>query len=294
MEHRIRRHDGAYRRFVSRGEPVPDPYGRTVEWFGTCTDVEDRRLAEEDLHKAHLELAHITRLTTMGELAASIAHEINQPLGAIVNNANVALRIADKEEAASDAELRDVLFDIIDDASRGSAIVARLRELVQRVAPSKEPLQLNDLVGEVLALAELELGERRVTVRLEIGGDLPPVLGDQVQLQQVFLNLVMNAAEAMSAVPDERRLLTIGGGLWERNGQPAALIRVHDLGCGFAVKDSERLFDAFYTTKPNGLGMGLRISHSIVEAHGGHLWAEANPDAGATFFVALPGSISAR
>ena len=154
MEYRMRRRDGSYRRFVCRGEPVPDSHGRMVEWFGTCTDVEDRRLAQEDLHKAHLELAHITRLTTMGELAASIAHEINQPLGAIVNNANVALRIAGTEEAASDEELRDVLSDIVDDASRASAIIARLRELVQRVAPSREPLQLNDLVREVLALAQ--------------------------------------------------------------------------------------------------------------------------------------------
>ena len=291
MEYRLRRRDGSYRRFVCRGEPVPDSQGRMVEWFGTCTDVEDRRLAQEDLHKAHLELAHITRLTTMGELAASIAHEINQPLGAIVNNASVALRIAGTSEAASDEELRDVLSDIIDDASRGSAIIARLRELVQRVAPSKEPLPLNDLVREVLALAEPELTERRITVRLELHGDLPRVLGDQVQLQQVILNLVTNAAESMGAVPDERRILTIGGGLWQRNGLPAALITVHDLGCGFAAEDSERLFEAFYTTKPKGLGMGLRIAHSIVEAHGGHLWVEANPDAGATFFVALPGSI---
>lgn len=291
MEYRLRRRDGSYRRFVCRGEPVSDSYGRMVEWFGTCTDVEDRRLAHEDLRKAHLELAHVTRLTTMGELAASIAHEINQPLGAIVNNANVALRIAGTEEGASGGELRSVLSDIIYDASRGSAIIARLRELVQRVAPSRQLLQLNALVREVLALAEPELTQRRITVRLEIGGDLPRVWGDQVQLQQVILNLVTNAAEAMSAVPDERRIMTIGGRLSPRNGQPAALITVHDVGCGFGTNDAERLFDAFYTTKPKGLGMGLRISHSIVEAHGGHLWAEPNPDAGATFFVALPASI---
>jgi PAS domain S-box-containing protein len=291
MEYRLRRRDGSYRRFVCRGEPVSDSYGRMVEWFGTCTDVEERRLAQEDLHKAHLELAHITRLTAMGELAASIAHEINQPLGAIVNNANVGLRIAGTKKAASHEELRDVLSDIVDDASRGSAIITRLRELVQRGVPSRELLQPDDVVRKVLALAKPELTQRRVSVRLEIGADLPRVLGDQVQLQQVFLNLVMNAAEAMSAVPAERRILTIGGGLWQRNGQPAALITVHDVGCGFGTKDFERLFEAFYTTKPNGLGMGLRISRSIVEAHGGHVWAEANPDAGATFFVALPGSI---
>ena len=293
MEYRMRRRDGSYRRFVCRGEPVPDSYGRMIEWFGTCTDIEDRRLAKEDLHKAHLELAHITRLMTVGELAAAIAHEINQPLGAIVNNANVALRFAGTEEAASHQELRDVLSDIVNDASRASAIIARLRVLMQRVAPSREPLQLNDLVREVLALAQPELTERRVTVRLEIREDLPRVLGDRVQLQQMTLNLVMNAAEAMSAVPDELRILTICGSLRQRNGQLAALITVHDVGCGFGAEDSERLFEAFYTTKPKGLGMGLRIAHSIVEAHGGHLWAEANPDAGATFFVALPGSTPA-
>lgn len=291
MEYRMRRRDGSYRRFICRGQPVADSYGRMAEWFGTCTDVEDRRLAEEDLHKARLELAHITRLTTMGELAAAIAHEINQPLGAIVNNANVARRIAGTGEATTEEEVRDVLSDIIDDASRASAIIARLRELVQRVAPSTAPLQLHDLVREVLALAQPELTERRVTVRLEIAGDLPRVWGDQIQLQQVILNLVTNAAEAMSAVPDERRILTIGGRLWQKNGQIAALITVHDLGCGFGTEDSERLFEAFYTTKPKGLGMGLRISHSIVEAHGGHLWAEANPDAGATFFMVLLGCV---
>lgn len=291
MEYRLRRRDGSYRRFVGRGEPVPDSYGRMVEWFGTSTDVEDRRQAAEDLCKAHMELADMMRLTSMGELAASIAHEINQPLGAIVNNANVALRLAGTEEAALNEKLRDVLSDIVDDARRASAIIARQRELVQRIAPSREPLPLHDLVREVLALAQPELKERRITVRLEIRGDLPPVLGDHVQLQQVILNLVMNAAEAMSAVPDKRRILTIGGRLWRRNGQLATLITVHDVGCGFGTDDSEQLFKAFYTTKPNGLGMGLRIAHSIVEAHGGHLWAEPNPDAGATFFVALPGSM---
>lgn len=292
-EYRLRGRDGSYRRFVCRGEPVPDSNGRMVEWFGTSTDVEDRRLAGEDLNKAQLELAHVTRLMTMGELAAAIAHEINQPLGAIVNNANIALRIPGPEEAAADEGLRDVLSEIIDDATRASAIIARLRGLMQRVAPSRVPLEVNDLVRVVLALARGELTQRRVTVRLEICGDLPLVLGDRVQLQQLILNLVMNAAEAMSAVPDERRILTIGGRLWQRNGQLAALITVHDVGCGFGTGAAERLFGAFYTTKPKGLGMGLRIAHSIVEAHGGHLWAEANPVAGATFFVALPGSTSA-
>lgn len=288
QEQRIRGRDGSYRRFICRALPVPDAYGRCLEWFGTSTDVEDRRHAQEQLHNAQSQLLRVTRLTTMGELAAAIAHQINQPLGAIVNNANVALRLAGAETVQAGEELRRVLSDVVNDANRASAIITRMRGLMKQAAPSSESLHLYDLIREVLAFAERDLVQRLITVRVELSQGLPRISGDRVQLQQMLLNLVINSAEAMSALPRPRRILTIGGWLSQRNGRLAALIAVHDSGCGFGVEDPECLFESLYTTKPNGLGMGLRISRSIAEAHGGHLWAHANEEGGATFFVSLP------
>jgi PAS domain S-box-containing protein len=266
--------------------------GGSVEYLvGLVLDTTERKHAEEALQKLQAELAHGARATTMGELAATIAHELNQPLGAIVNNANVALKIAPKESEGQ-GELAEVLSDIVRDAERASAIIARIRRPMERRTPGREPLQINDLVRDVLALARRELAQRGITICTELAEDLPQVAGDRVQLQQVLLNLLTNGAEAMSAVPGPRRILTIGGQRSEWNGQPTVLITVSDLGCGLGA-DPERLFEAFYTTKPTGIGMGLRISRSIVEAHGGHLWAQANEQTGATFFFSLPVATSA-
>jgi PAS domain S-box-containing protein len=287
MEQRIRGRDGRYRRFVCRGVAIKDEQGRPLEWFGTDTDVEDRRQAEEALQKTQAQLAHVSRVTLMGELAASIAHEINQPLGAIVNNGNVAIRIATAENTSHD-KLVEVLSDIVADANRTSAIIAHIRAVMKNYAPEKTSLQLKDVVEAVLALVQRELDERRVQVRTELPEDLPSVSGDRIQLQQVLLNLVMNGIEAMSDVDEARRILTIGGRRDDLAGQPAVVIAVRDFGNGFSPEDNERLFDAFYTTKPTGMGMGLRISRSIVEMHGGRLWATPNEGQGATFFCALP------
>ena len=222
----------------------------------------------------------------MGELAASIAHEINQPLGAIVNNSNVGLRLVNGARGLSH-ELRAVFSDIVYDANRASDIITRIRAMVRRELPEKVLLQLKDVIADVLALANRELTERRITARTELPENLPCVSGDRVQLQQVLLNLVMNSIEAMSGVADEQRVLTIGGTRDELAGHAAVRITVHDLGSGFRPEDSERLFEPFYTTKSHGLGMGLRISRSIVEAHGGRLWATANDGPGATFSCSL-------
>ncbi len=288
MEQRIRGRDGRYRRFVCRADPISDSQGRFVEWFGTSTDVEERRRAQEELHHAQSELFRVTRLTSLGELAAGIAHEVNQPLGAIVNNANVSLQLANGETAAARQELREVLSDIVNDANRASAIIAHMRGLMKQVAPGREPLQLADLVRDVLALAEREIAEHRITVRTEIPNELPPISADLVQMQQVLFNLVMNGIEALSATETSRRVLTIGGQDATLNDRSAVQITVRDLGCGFGTQDPEHLFESFYTTKPHGLGMGLRISRSIVEAHGGKLWARMNEDVGAIFFCLLP------
>jgi PAS domain S-box-containing protein len=287
MEQRVRGRDGRYRRFVCRAVAIKDEQGRPIEWFGTDTDVEERRRAEEALHKSQAELVHVSRVSLIGEMAASIAHEINQPLGAIVNNSNVAIRIATAKNGSLD-KLVEVLADIVSDANRTSAIIARIRAVMRKTSPEKTSLQLKGVVADVLALVHSELAGRRIEVRTELPEDLPSVSGDRVQLQQVLLNLVMNGIEAMSAVEDERRILTIRGQRDELDGRRAVLIAVHDLGAGFEPEDSERLFDAFYTTKPDGLGMGLRISRSIVEAHSGRLWAMSGAGPGATFYCVLP------
>jgi PAS domain S-box-containing protein len=284
---RIVRPDGTIRYVRSLGHPAFNESGDLIEYVGTIMDTTERKRAEEELRKTEAELTHVTRLTTMGELAASIAHEINQPLGAIVNNGNVAMRLATAENGSLD-KLVEVLSDVVSDANRTSAIIARIRSVMRKSAPEKTSLQLKDLVADVLALAQRELAERRIEVRTELPEDLPRVSGDRVQLHQVLLNLVMNAIDAMDGMEERRHILKIEGRTYEMAGDPAVLITVQDLGCGFKPEDSERLFEPFYTTKTGRMGMGLRISRSIVEAHGGHLWATSNDGEGATFHFALP------
>jgi PAS domain S-box-containing protein len=291
MEQRMRGRDGRYRRFMCRAQASRDAQGRPIEWFGTNTDVEERRQAEEALHKAQVDLAHLTRVTTMGELAASIAHEMNQPLGAIVNNGNVCLRLLSQASSRNDEAL-EALSDIVNDANRASAIIGRVRAMTQRTLPEETSLQLRDVIADVLALAHRELAEHRIQVRTGLPEDLPRVSGDRVQLQQVLLNLVMNGIEAMRGVEDGRRILMIAGQRDESAGQPSVRITVQDLGSGIEPETLERLFEAFYSTKPHGMGMGLRISRTIVEAHGGRLWAARNAGQGATFFFALPANES--
>jgi PAS domain S-box-containing protein len=262
-------------------ERAPAMFVKIVE------DITERKEAEERLQKAQAELAHVTRVTTMGELAASIAHEVNQPLGAILNNGNVCLRLLAAAPVVRD-EMREALSDIVNDANRTGAIIARIRALARRSIPEMTSLRLEDVIADVLTLARRELAERRITVRTETADDLPCVAGDRVQLQQVLLNLVINGVEAMNTVEPRRRTMTICGKRGELRGEPAAVITVRDLGNGFGSADLEQLFEPFYTTKAHGMGMGLRISRSIMEAHGGRLWATANSGAGATFLCAFP------
>jgi len=249
----------------------------------------ERKRAEAALRQAQAELAHVMRLTTVSELAASIAHEINPPLGAIVNNAYACRQLLAGAAPGPANPLAEALADIIDDAHRASAIIARVRALIKKTPVEKAPLDLGELLAEVLALAQRELSERRVRVVSRLAPGLPPVWGDRVQLQQVFLNLVINALEAMSAAAEARRVLTLEAQRDQLDGEPVVLVRVQDRGAGFGPGQAERLFEAFYTTKAHGLGMGLRISRSIVEAHAGRLWAVANArGGGATFLCALP------
>ena len=242
----------------------------------------ERKRAEDALTHVRAELAHVARVATLGEMSASIAHEINQPLAAVVNNAMACLNWLDAQhfdEARQSAEL------IIADGHRAGGIISRIRALAKKSAPRKDPVDINAIVLEVIALVRQELHAHRVSVRTALGKDLPPVRGDRIQLQQVVLNLTMNALEAMSGNDQGGpRTLSISS---TRAGPGAVLIAVADSGPGLSPASHERLFEAFHTTKPHGMGMGLAISRSIVEAHGGRLWATDNEPRGAVFQFTL-------
>jgi len=262
------------------------------------TNIEDLNRTQHELHKAQAELAHMTRVTTMGELTASIAHEVNQPLTAVVNNANACISLLElapnrpgesgPDGASNLEDIREALGEIRDDAERASAVVVRVRQLAKRAPVEKSLLDLKDVVREVLALARYESVARGVTIRTDLSQDLPRVSGDRVQLQQVLLNLVINGMDAMSTIEESQRVLIIGGHRETRDGSSKALLSVQDAGIGFKPEEMDRLFEAFYTTKPDGMGMGLAISRSIIEAHGGRLWAEPNRGLRATFLFSLP------
>ncbi|HEU5195234.1 MAG TPA: ATP-binding protein [Methylomirabilota bacterium] len=259
-----------------------DEAGR-LEFVGAVMDVTARRRAEDAARKAQGELAHVARVMTMGELTASIAHEINQPLGAIVNDAQASLNWLAAPAPDLD-KVRESVSSIMRDGNRAGDIIKRIRALVQKAETAKVPLDLDDTVREVLAFAEGEARRHRVTLRIELAG-VPPVVADRVQLQQVLLNLVMNGVEAMSPVADRPRQLLVRA----RRGAPnEVLVAVQDTGVGIDRQDLDRIFDPFYTTKPQGMGMGLAICRSIVESHGGTLRAVPNDGPGTTFELTLP------
>jgi C4-dicarboxylate-specific signal transduction histidine kinase len=245
--------------------------------------VEDRERAEETLRKSQAELAHVTRVMTMGELAASIAHEINQPLAAIVNNGGACLRWLASDSPNID-EAREAARDIVRDGTRAGEVITRIRTLLRKTETEKTPLDINRTIQEVILLTQNEAARKRVELRIELAADLPPVLGDRVQLQQVILNLVMNGVEAMASVTDRPRELFICSHSHESD---QVLVSVQDSGVGIDLANMEELFSAFYTTKAQGLGMGLAISRSIVEDHGGKLWAVPNDCPGTTFQFTL-------
>ena len=253
----------------------------------TVVDLSERKRSEEALRQAQAALTHVSRVATVGEVSASIAHEVNQPLGAIANNASACLSLLSSAEPKLD-EVREALADIVSDAERASATIERVRGLAKRSAPERIPVRLSDLVHEVVGLAAAESATRRVAIRTEMPAELPLVLGDRVELQQVLLNLVVNAMDAMSGVDEAKRTLEIRGLFDELDGHPSARISVQDRGIGLRAEQADRLFEPFYTTKAHGMGLGLAISRSIIEAHGGRLWAEADRGQGATFSFALP------
>ena len=245
--------------------------------------IEEQERAEEALRRMRTEMAHVTRVMTMAELAASIAHEINQPLTAIVNNGSACLRwLASNPPDVTEA--REAATDIVRDGNRASEIITRIRALLKKRETAKVPLDINQTIDEVVRLARHEAETKGVTIRTDFTPDLPRVSGDRVQLQQVILNLVMNGIEAMSSINDHPRELLIRSG---SNKSGKVLVTLRDTGVGMEADDLERIFDAFYSTKPQGLGMGLPISRSILEDHGGELWAVPNEGPGMTFQFTL-------
>jgi len=283
IDYRIVLPDGTIKYLHSIGHPVFNAAGDLVEYIGSQLDVTERKRAEEAVLKAQAELAHVTRVATLGEMTASISHEINQPLGAMVNNANACLRwlTASKlEEARQSAML------IAADGYRAGEIIARIRALAQKAPPRKDWLDINKTIQEVITLTRSEVQGNRVSLKTRLGRSVPPILGDRIQLQQVLLNLTMNAIEAMRGIDE-----SVPRELWvdSEKVESSILVSVRDSGPGLDAESLDHLFETFYTTKPEGLGMGLAISRSIIEGHGGRLWATANaPHGGAVFQFTLP------
>jgi PAS domain S-box-containing protein len=283
--------DGATKYIRKIGHPVYAAVGEIVEFVGTDMDITERKRAEAEVREGErryraveMELAHANRVATMGQLSASIAHEVNQPIAAAITNAHSALRWLGARPPDLE-EVRQALGRIVRDGNRAGDVIGRIRDLIRKAPPRKDGLEINEAILEVIALTRGEVVKNGVSVQTQLAEGLPLIQGDRVQLQQVILNLIVNAVEAMSGVGEGSRELLISTGKAESDG---VLVAVRDSGPGLAPASLERLFGAFYTTKPGGLGMGLSICRSIIEAHGGRLWATANVPQGAVFQFTVP------
>ena len=292
IHNRLRRFDGEYRWFDSRAVPVRDDFGRILRWYFLITDVEDHTRALAQLDQMQADFAHMNRVSTMGELAASLAHEIAQPIAAARNNARAAMHFLDRS-ATEPGPARDALGAIVEDADRAARILDRIRDHTRNAPPRKEAFDLNEAIEEVTTVvARNEIARNGVTVETRCAGAVCPVWADRVQLQQVVLNLVLNAVHALSSVSAGTRELSIN---IEPDQVQGIVVTFRDTGPGIHPEDIDRIFQPFYTTKSNGVGMGLAICRSIIEAHGGRLWAEANEPGGAVFrFSLLSGDAKSR
>jgi PAS domain S-box-containing protein len=284
-EFRILRGDGQLRHLRSVGRPVFDDRGTLVEYAGTIVDCTEQKLAEATLRATQSELVRISRLTTLGELTASIAHEVNQPLAAIIAHGGAAQRWLDRTSPNVDEAVK-AIEGVVANARRAHDVIARIRALARKADNERELLDLNEIIREILALADGELRQNSVTLRIDFDATLPRIFGDRVQLQQVALNLIMNAVEAICALTEGPRELIVRTSLSDRQELHVA---VQDSGIGLPEEDLQTIFEPFYTTKSQGMGIGLSISRSIIQAHNGRLWAERNQDAsGITVHFTLP------
>jgi PAS domain S-box-containing protein len=283
VEFRILLPDGSVKHLHTIGHPVLNASGDLAQFVGSSTDITQRKLAEEALRQAQGDLAHVSRMTTVGELTASLAHEVNQPIAAAVIDANTCLRWLTRDQPDLE-EAREAASRMARDATRAADIVRRIRLLFKKVSPQRELVDVNEVIREMIVLLRSEATRYAICVRAELASDLPQVMGDRVQLQQVLMNLLLNGMDAMKDVDTTRELII--------NSQPAkneqVIVSVSDTGVGLPPQQAEQIFNAFFTTKPYGTGMGLRISRSIIESHGGRLWAANNSPHGASFCFTLP------
>jgi len=288
VEFRILGPGGAVKYIHTVGHPVSNESGDLVQFVGSSTDITERKRAEEALRHTHAELAHVTRVTTMGELMASLAHEVNQPIAAAVTNANTCLRWL-AAGTPNLEEARAAAMRIVKDGTRAAEIIKRTRLLFKKSPPQQELVEVNEVIREMIVLLRGEATQHQVLLRAELASDLPSILGDRVQLQQVLMNLMINGIDAMKEVNGARELA-----VKSQTENEQVLVSVSDTGVGLPAEQADQIFNAFFTTKSHGTGMGLRISRSIVESHGGRLWATGNVPRGASFHFALPTNIAAK
>jgi PAS domain S-box-containing protein len=267
--------------------PMKDAAGQIIGVSKVARDITEQKRATEALRQAQADLAHVSRVTMMGELTASVAHEVNQPITAAVTNANTCVRWL-AGDSPNIQEARDAAIRSAKDGKRAADIISRIRLLFKKGTPQREPVDINEVIGEIIVLLRSEMTRYLISVWTELGTELPSLMADRVQLQQVFMNLVLNGIDAMKDVDDQRELF-IKSECWENE---QVLVSIHDTGSGLPPQ-ADQIFDAFFTTKLHGTGMGLSISRSIVESHGGRLWADDNSPRGATFNITLPTGVEA-
>ena len=286
FDYRIVHPGGEIRDAQSVGHPVLGPSGDLIEYVGTIIDVTERRQAEKErerLREAQAELAHASRMTTMGELTASLAHEVNQPITAAVTGASTCVRWLTRDEPDL-TEAREAALGVVRNAKRAADIINGIRSISKKGESKRQLVDVNELIREMITLLENEASRNSISIRTHLDPDLPKVLADSVQVQQVMMNLIMNSIDAMKEIDQNREL-----GIQSRQAENRQLIvSVSDTGVGLSPELLDRIFDAFFTTKHHGIGMGLRISRSIVESHGGRLWATNNSPRGANFYFTLP------
>lgn len=308
MEYRLRRYDGQFRWVLDTGTPRFTPDGTFLGFIGSCVDITERKEAEYFLEERNRrqtnvirreskrrrqaermvqeqvsQLAHFARVATMGEMASGLAHELNQPLCAIVNFAEASIGLLD--ERSIDGEIRKNLRSVAEQAERAGEVIRRLREFIRKRTPVVQPVDLNELVQEGLKLARADFANESSIVELQLSDESLSVRVDKIQIQQVLLNLMRNGLDAMALTPPKKRALVVSV---ERHDEKCAAVSVSDSGCGMVARDAEKAFEPFFSTKPNGIGMGLSISRSIIQAHDGSLWVTPRPEGGTTFTFTIP------